>query len=241
MAKRATSCCFATERLDDALALQCFGEIGRKIGDAFLRAVRARRDEPLETRDGKSHNRRDDDQGEREQPIEVNHRRKRRDEGHQRDDQLRQRHADRVGHELEIGAEAGEQFARPPAIEGFQRKVEQAFEQADPQPRDEMLTAPRREVRLVIDGDVGQDQRDRRNAKRDVQGAQIRRVSVRRRQHLVDDDAERGRRHQGQHAGQRAEKGGNHDARVVRTRLQRQATKNRAAAHRRFRLAAAGR
>ncbi len=92
-------------------------EICGEIGDALLREVRARRDQPLKVRDGKGDDRRDQDERERQQPVEVDHRRKRRDEGRERHDELRNRDAHRVDHHLQIGRKARDQLARAPLVE----------------------------------------------------------------------------------------------------------------------------
>ena len=79
----------APERFDDALALQHLGQVARKIRDAFLRAFRARGDQSREERDDEIDDRREHEEKEREQPVDVEHVRDRSDERHERDEELR--------------------------------------------------------------------------------------------------------------------------------------------------------
>ena len=101
---------------------------------------------------------------ERQQPIEIDHRRKRRDEGCQSDDELRDRYAHRIDHDLQVGRKSRDQLAGTPFVELAERQAQQAIEEPHAEPRDEMLTAPRGQVGLAVDADVSQDERDRRQA-----------------------------------------------------------------------------
>ncbi len=149
--KRATSNSSRPKDLTTRCPPSISDKVGSKIGNALLRAVRACRNQPLEVRNGVRDDRRDQHQRERQQPIEIDHRRKRRDERRQRDDELRYRDADRVDHDLKVGRKARDELARTPFVELSQRQVQQSLEEPHAQARDEMLTAPRRQVRLSVD------------------------------------------------------------------------------------------
>ena len=121
---------FAPERFDDSLASENLRQVCGEIGYALLRAMRARRNQALEVRDGKRNDRRDQHERERQEPVEIDHRRERRNEGGERDDELRHRDAHRIDHHLQVGRKARDELAGTPLVELAKRQVQQAGRRA---------------------------------------------------------------------------------------------------------------
>jgi hypothetical protein len=190
-----------TKRLHNTLARKHFREIRREVGDPLLRTLRTRRNQTCEKCDHEIDDGGEDEEKEREQPVDVEHCGDRADECHERNEELRKRDAKRVRHQTEIVREACDEFARPPFVELAHRHPHRALEEAAAQGRDQTLSAPCGQIALTVRSEI-RDEVDDEDADDDLDQEPEGMLGIA--DHAVDDERERLRKRE------RAEPG--HDA-----------------------------